>query len=275
MYRLITLLAAMIVCAPSGRAQQTTPAFDVISIKLNVSGATSTSYRPSPGRYSAMNVPIGTLIAYAYEIHPILAQFLLVGGRGEVLGARVDIDARSAVTMTRAETLQMLRAVLADRFRLRIHKETRRVPVFALTVASPGRLGPQLRVSEHDCVAFAQARQENPDLPLPRDRNGRLLCANNAVAFNTPMKGATTIRDAGTMRALLARLQPHLDRPVIDATGLSGSYEWEYAFAMTDTIDVPVPSLVTAVREQLGLKLEPRVGLEVFVIDSVDLPTPN
>jgi len=89
--------------------------------------------------------------------------------------------------------------------------------------------------------------------------------------------GAQTIRSATALSVLLNRVQGFVDRPVTDATGLTGSFEWRLTFkSRVQFIGDAVPSIYTAVQEQLGLKLEPRTGpVDVLVIDSVEMPTPD
>jgi uncharacterized protein (TIGR03435 family) len=85
------------------------------------------------------------------------------------------------------------------------------------------------------------------------------------------------VRSAGPIASLVTRgAQPYVDRPVIDATGLTGNYEWHVSFTMTPSPESEASSIFTAFQEQLGLKLEPRSGpYEVRVIDFVEPPTPN
>jgi uncharacterized protein (TIGR03435 family) len=166
----------------------------------------------------------------------------------------------------------MLRAMLAERFRLKTHTETRTVPVYVLSVLREGRLGPEIRESNHDCQALYQkgARPTDPNPPV--DAKGRSLCWSN-YDFGS-VRG---VRFAGPISSVISRgAQPYLDRPVIDATGLSGNYEWHVSFAMNPGPDSEAASIFTAFQEQLGLKLEPRVGpIEVRVIDAVEAPAPN
>jgi uncharacterized protein (TIGR03435 family) len=166
----------------------------------------------------------------------------------------------------------MLRTLLADRFRLITHTETRQVPVYAITVVREGRLGPQMHPSQHDCPVLYEsgARATGPNPPL--DRRGKGLCWGN-YDFGATMG----VRFAGPSEWLATRgAQPYVDRPVIDATGLAGNYEWQITFTMTPSPESEAASIFTAFQEQLGLKLEPRMGpLDVRVIDSVEAPAPN
>jgi len=91
-------------------------------------------------------------------------------------------------------------------------------------------------------------------------------------------RGAITEFHMGTIDELRQRLQLRVDRLIVNATGLSGNYESEltYAFGYSETDPSPAPELVTALREQLGLILEPTTApVDVYVIDSVEMPTPD
>jgi len=88
-------------------------------------------------------------------------------------------------------------------------------------------------------------------------------------------KAERHINSGGRLTALLNGIQSATDRFVVDTTGLAGTYEWRYSYALTP--DHPsLPNIYTAVREQLGLRLEPRnMPVDVLVIDSVQRPTPD
>ena len=78
------------------------------------------------------------------------------------------------------------------------------------------------------------------------------------------------------MRVLIQRVQPYVDRPIIDATGLAGNYEWMLSGAFGPNPSPDAPGIFTALQDQLGLKLETRQApVEVLVVDSVQLPTPD
>ena len=83
------------------------------------------------------------------------------------------------------------------------------------------------------------------------------------------------IRDAGPVARLTRYIQGFLDRPVVDSTGLGGNFAWEIVFSLSP-FDPDRPSAFTALREQLGLALEPGTGqFDVHVVDAVREPTPN
>lgn len=162
----------------------------------------------------------------------------------------------------------MIRTLLAERFTLRVHTETRQMPVYAITVARPGKLGPDIRPSTDDCdplPAHAVGKTQDPD--------ARPICR---LSYDNQEPGIRRMTSSGPMAQLVDAVQRNVNRPVIDAAGLSGSFEWELRFAMRESIQSSAPSIFAAIRDQLGFTLEPRTGpVEVLVIDSVEMPTPN
>lgn len=257
---------------------QATVGFEVASIKRNVSDDTRSSWRTSEdGSIALVNRPLRAIIAQAYGIgasmqsSPVLVPFKIVGGARELLEMRFDITAKAPPGGSRSRAESMLQALLADRFRLRIRPETRPTPVYAITVKAQGRLGPQLRPSQYDCVSLFLAGQSKPKAPpdtLP-------VCWAE-TDWNQVRAGVITDVYGGPIAQLARRLQGYVDRPMIDATGLSGIFEWRVTFTNNPLGNSAAASIFTAFEEQLGLKLEARTApYEVFVIDSVEMPTPD
>jgi uncharacterized protein (TIGR03435 family) len=156
----------------------------------------------------------------------------------------------------------------------------RQGPVYALVVARHGTLGPELRPSQHNCNQYRAAWIENhtpaSEVVRPRDAKNRPLCGTRPED-ERPLPGSRQIREAGTIAELIDQIQV-LDRPIVDATQLSGNFEWQLSFspATIPRQGSDVPSMPVALREQLGLQLEPRTGpIDVLVIDSVHQPTEN
>jgi bla regulator protein blaR1 len=170
----------------------------------------------------------------------------------------------------------MLQAILEDRFKLKIHRETREIPVYALTVAK-GDLKIQ-PLKEGDCTV-ADYGNPNPAPPTPEHP----YCDYSMMG----RKGSIRTGDfRGMTMARFAERFSLLDRPVIDKTGVAGLFNFHLEFGFDDSTpalrpspsDEPGggPSIFTAVQEQLGLKLEPAKGPgEFLVIDSVERPTEN
>jgi uncharacterized protein (TIGR03435 family) len=230
-------------------AQQASPAFDVASIKTNRSGAAGSSMRFSTGRVTMENVPLKKVILTAYGI-PDDRQYAAEGPDWLVTD-HFDIQATFPPDTEAQVVRQMLQGLLAERFRLTLHRESRQLPMFALVVAKDGpRIHP---------VADGQ--------PQTRGDAGRLEATKITMQ---------------KLADLLARMTEH---EVVDRTGLSGVFDFTLEWSPLDTpaIEPSVnggagatdgPSLVTALQEQLGLKLESTKGpVDVLVIDRVQHPT--
>jgi uncharacterized protein (TIGR03435 family) len=173
---------------------------------------------------------------------------------------------------------RMLQSMLIERFKLRVHTETRQLPLYYLVRArSDGKLGPRLRTSAFDCAALRARR--GPGGTAPPD-GSEPACQ---PSFNVS-GGSMTIGFTGETMSELARyVIPERDRPVINATNLAGTFDGELTFAPEPLPGFPrLPgsengvSVYTALQEQLGLKLEPDRGpVEIIVIDGAEKPTQN
>ena len=224
-------------------------AFEVASIKPSDVGLPYPVVQGrNPGRYAIRNASLADLIREAYAV----ADYAVVGGPEWARKDRFDVVA-TAAGATFAQHPRMLRALLAERFSLRVHQEARQLPVYDLVKArSDGRLGPNLRLVSVNCE---------------KER-----CYSD--------EGRQSLRAYG-MEWSHRLFTAGLDRPVIDKTGLSGQVDISVRWATSlDAPDGPVPPdqllLFTAVQEQLGLKLQPSVGdVEVIVIDAAERPKPD
>ena len=123
-------------------------------------------------------------------------------------------------------------------------------------------------------MEFQQARARQMPIPNPTGKDGEPLCLVNQ--FDGP-RGTLHQRNVGPLSYLITQIQGMVDRPVIDATGLSGNFEWDFRFSIQpDRPDAEAPSIYTALQEDLGLKLDARMGpQQVWVIDAVSMPTAN
>jgi len=214
------------------------------------------------------------IIHDAYGVDLMMRRFLVTGGPENILSQRFDVEAVPSDGSKPGEKLAMLRTLLPERFMLRAHTEKRQVPTYAMTVARQGRLGPQLWPSSLDCEAFLTARSQNRSLEQPQGRDGKPIC--NRYDFPSGNSRAMGLGDSGTMRLLAKRLQSFADRIVIDDTGLTGNFEWMLSMPVSEMTTDQAGTLVWAVQDQLGLKLQERTApMDVLVIDSVEMPTPN
>jgi uncharacterized protein (TIGR03435 family) len=249
------------------------PAFEVASVKPNKSGSRSSGLPFLPnGGFNGTNVPLKSVIAIAYEVRT----FQIDGGPDWLNSERFDIVARGPEGTPDGQRPAMLRALLADRFKLVARLDTREQPLFALVLhRSDGRLGSQLKPAA-PCAPSGSARAASSttasqELPpcgqlFTSVRNG----AGTISGRGMPLDGiATALADAA------------FREPVINRTGLSGQFDFDLQFSAemapgVATTPQELPSIFAAVQEQLGLELQSDRGpVRVLVIESVQRPTPN
>jgi uncharacterized protein (TIGR03435 family) len=258
-------------------------AFEVASVKQNVSGESRVSMRTQPGgRLIVTNVLVRNLIATAFVMadpQPLIRSRIL-GGPDWIDSERYDINAKSTIEFKPSpdgpapELILMMRSLVEERFKLKTHRETRDLPVYELVLArADRRLGPEMRKPAADCDA-AIATGVRP----PRQPGDPPPCG----LMGGPSR---TIAGGATMQQLAANLSNREERIVIDKTGLAGRFAFTLAWtpdripteappAGIPPIDPNGPSLFTALQEQLGLKLQPaKAPMDVLVIDSVEHPT--
>jgi uncharacterized protein (TIGR03435 family) len=293
--RAITVLAAACVVGILAAAAVTlaaqSPAFEVVSIKespppvANPSGGFSVSLYVGPrpgGRWEARNATLQMLLTSAYDGFSLPGQIVGAPLWGEKL--RFDVDAIAAGEPPRAQMNEMVKQMLADRFKLKVRIEPREVDSYALVLARrDGKLGSGIRESTTDCQAIAEARKRG-EVPAPR-AGERPPCGTMGQMRNTP-GGRVEKFMAGAMRisTVVGVVQRALGRPVVDQTGLAGTYDIDLEFlrdelpaAPATAVDAPAaPSISTALQEQLGLKVVPgKHQMDVLVIEQVEMPTPN
>ena len=267
----------------SGRLSERSPEFEVASVKRNTSlgGERGAGFQPG-GRFSAKNMTVRGLIAAAYGTPQPLPLYRVIGGPGWIDSDRFDIEARSSTDLSdlpgkpgwSPRGQEMLRALLASRFRLVAYQETRELPSYALvTVRSDGRLGSQIVASQHD-----ECERDSPTGTSPP-------CGGFRFTPPERVSGRHLTMDEIARFIMLNAV----DRPVLNRTELRGHFNIDLDF--TRALSIPEPqvstgdrqpaavtgtSIFTAVQEQLGLKLEPaRSQLEVVVIDAVARPEPD
>jgi len=223
------------------------PAFEVAVIKRNISGGTNASSLTTPGRVTISNETLRNIIRSAYGPHDLQ----VLGGPNWLDGERWDINAGVGADTQGGSTKPMLQTLLADRFKLVAHVETRELPIFALVMAHADRhRGPQLRAATIECSI-----------------------QGTGCGSHTTMGMITST--AQTMAQTAVNLSQFAGRRVVDKTGLTGRFDFtltwtpEGGASLTEAIDGG--TLFTALQDQLGLKLESqRAPVEVVVIDSVE-----
>jgi uncharacterized protein (TIGR03435 family) len=261
---------------PQPPTSSPTPSFEIASIKPNKSDSNRVNLDLQPGgRFIASNVSLQVLIRVAYgdpmPLPPnrlVLNQQWIGGirGGGYATADRFDIEAK-ADGLTQAQLPSALQKLLADRFKLVVHHEKRELPVYHLLLArADGRLGPRLRRSDVDCMDPSAA---------PKNDDGTSKC------------GFRRLPGRATGRATMAQIAgPLLIGAVEDHTGLTGTFEFDLEWTPTAPIpaDAPPappvdpngPPLFTALKEQLGLKLEPaKSSIDILVVDHAERPTDN
>jgi uncharacterized protein (TIGR03435 family) len=244
------------------------PVFEVAAIKLNQSGSVSSRSNTKNGRFIATNVSLKSLMEY--QAYGIPGNRILEGPKW-LDSTRFDIEAKMddseadhlrtlAHGPRRLETQAMFQQLLADRFKLTVHWETRELPVYALIAA---KKGPKLQPTKES--------SEGSGTTSDGSRSGWEFTA----------KGVTLPELA---EALTQELSRELGRDIIDKTEIKGRYDltlkWTPdAGAATDSAATSTdsgPSIFTAVQEQLGLKLEPaKAPVQVLVIDHAEMPSEN
>lgn len=259
------------------------PAFEAATVRPNTSGYVGWRLEPQPGgRLTGTNVPAAALIRFAYD----LPDFQVSGGPGWLASARFDVAAKAEGDASVNETRLMLRTLLADRFKLTAHTETRELPIYALVMArNDGKLGPQLRRAEADCDRVAEPLSDGGVGPSPKE--GAPRCGYFGFAPGTDFpKGRGGLAFRGlTLAAFAKRLVPMVRRSVSDQTGLKGYFDGDFDFVAELPPPPPPPglpnpfgsdpfvSVFTVLPEQLGLKLDSRRGpVDVLVIDRVESP---
>lgn len=276
------LLVALLVVIATARSMpaQSPPAFEVASVRPNPNPyIRPVLFTPPDSPILITNYTLGALVYYAYDLK---GSHQMRGGPEWLMKDRFDIRGIPPSGSSESQIPAMLQRLLAERFKLRVRSDTSPQPVWTLVVdRADGRLGPKLTTSPHDCKAFfaTGATISSPD--NPRDADGRAVCGSGVVPSNVG-RGIGVIIGGKPIADLAAFLEQwgQLDAPIVDRTGLSGNYTARVDFAVTSapntaTIDA-APDIYTAVKEQLGLKLERRMEPRTtLVIESAERPTPD
>ena len=292
----VALLASGLTLTAVAQAPSSTEAsmsFEVASVRPNVSGdmKMSSAQTLPGGRYTAINIPPRLLIINSYGLQPqqlIGAPDWISSERFDIV-AKADGDLGAPFSREAPSRLQlMIRALLAERFKLKVHREPRQVDVYALVTArADGKLGPELKPSTIDCQRLAAGRRGGGPPPEPPKPGQRPQCGAWVLSGELLAGGQPLLE-------LVSVLSRTVGRSVIDRTGLKGVYDihlrWtpdivrqQASATPTSTVringvefDPNGPSIFTALQEQLGLKLESERGtVEALVIDHIERPTPD
>lgn len=286
---------------PQAQAAAPPLSFEVASIKPSEAEANMIRIGASPGgRWTASGITLRILIQQAYDMR----DYQISGTPGWASTDRYDIVAKAEnPNPTREQIREMLRSLLAERFKMKAHLETKELPIYALVV---GKGGHKLKLSEIQPVKEGAP----PDAPKTTGHMtggaGAGVSAGSGAGGGVSAGTADSVkRGAQMMRmgrgqlnaqgvaiaGLVGMLAQQLGRPVIDKTDLKGNYDFDLEWTPDEThrmigpgtgteapmpADPSGPSIFTAVQEQLGLKLEAQKGpVDTLVIESVEKPSGN
>jgi uncharacterized protein (TIGR03435 family) len=259
-------------------------AFDVVSIKAK------TAEKPEDLLGGIRHKPVGTYTVSHMGLRGLIAaeffrdydkRRLVIGGPAWIDSETFYIEASAKGSPGEEEQQLMIQRLIEEKFKLVTHHEIRQLPVYALMMSEPARLGPQLTLhSDSAKCSNSPLTQPGPSEPMPAYCKG---------FFMNPRPG--NMRETGNeivIERLGTFLSQSLDRTVIDRTGLNGFYDFRIEFAPSwgwgsepaaDGSAPPpsgLPSIFTALREQLGLELVPQIGpVDVIVIDQAEIPAGN
>jgi uncharacterized protein (TIGR03435 family) len=256
------------------------PQFEVASVKPSFSRSIQ-NVRPLPGRLTA-DASLQLLIQYAYGVQP----FQVVDAAGWLQPGRYEIDAKADGNSNRNQMFLMLQSLLENRFQLKIHRERRDLPVYALVAAKGGlKLPPPKESGCIDSPADAAPEWAGGRMAVPGEvPSAPGLCGSAGLTL-VPT-GARMQGEKIAMPEFVRRLSLMLDRSVIDKTGFTGLFDLQLDFVADETTpampppppgsDMPGPSISQALRQQLGLQLESTRGpVEVIVVDHAERPSGN
>jgi len=261
-------------------AQTPSPEFEVASVKRNMGGAAGDQIRLTPGgRFEITNASLLVLIQNAYRAMP----FEISGGPRWIDSERFDIVAKSEGDFSADGAFLRLRALLADRFALKMHREMREEPVYLLTAAKGGL---KMEHAEGTCVP---RDPQNPPRVKPGERSPDYCGNMRRTSQSLDARGEPVTDSADfTLGTLTGQLSSILGRAVLDRSGLTGIFNFRLQWAseqgpaisggaaVTSSGDASAPSIFTALQEQLGLRLESGKGpVAVMVIDHAEQPGAN
>jgi uncharacterized protein (TIGR03435 family) len=283
------------VAAPSPPPKEGKLEFEVASVRqnktndkasMNVDPTPGDGMIPTGGLYSARNIVLVQYIAFAYKLTNRQLQSV-VSQVPWVAEDRFDIEARAEGNPTKDQYRRMMQSLLADRFKMAVHFETRQVPVYGLVLAKPGKLGPQLRMHRTDdpvCTTAAAALRG----PAAVDAEGfpERCGGPQSMKPSAPGRMKSGGRDVPMSRfAAIMTGVGVVDRPMVDQTDLEGtvdySLEWiqvaaNVPFGSEFHPDESAPTFEEALKQQLGIKMVPEKGpIDFFLVDHVEHASEN
>lgn len=281
LHRLAAIATASLVLGLVLSAQDPPPAFEAASIRETKDLPRGPSSF-APDRFTRPYISLAQLLIYVHQV----SDFQILGGPDWVRTTRFTVEAKAEGRPTADQMRLMVGRLLEERFALKVHKETRELPRYALVMARDDkRLGPKLKPSAIDCPAIVAARGPDYRPPTgPPQPGDPPRCGLMAALGGGSM---TIMLEGQPISQLVRTLQTNAGRVIVDKTGLAGTFDVVFQTEMPNLPFLEPPlgatstppeglSLFTALPEQLGLKLESERGpVDVIVIDSAQLPTPN
>jgi uncharacterized protein (TIGR03435 family) len=259
------------------------PTFDVASVKLNQSSAAANSnfplgpgnaYTPNGGHFSATGFPLTMYINFAYKLMPAQIQQMAAQLPDWAAADHYDIEARVKGDPGKDGMRALMRLLLAERFKLAVHEETKEMPVVALLLMREGKLGPMIQShpAGTPCPTDIPPGDLTPDgrfpvlcggfLQLPPSVRGRTRFGARDITLDFFARNASNVTASG--------------RPVVDATGLTGTFDVSIEFSRSQSNEPEDLPFELALKEQLGMKLQPqKAPQKVMVLDHVERPTEN
>ena len=284
----VSLVLVLVIAGLALAVAQTPQMFEVASVRKSQppAGSMRINLGSRQGdRWLAQNATLRLLLRSAYATQ-FSMDGQIVGGPPWIDTDRFDVEATMASGTSNEDMRVMIRALLVDRFQLKVHTERRDLPVFALTVArGDGKPDGQMRPVAVDCDAVRAARTKG-EKPASGPAGAQVACSTSMM-----LGPATRIETSGMNMASLAQtLSTASGRPVFDRTGLSGWFAFTLRFATEPGATTPAggppqglspdpvdaPSLSAALQDQLGLRIESRrEPVEVLVVESASQPGDN
>ena len=239
------LLGAVLAAAAFAQAPAEVLEFEAASVKPNKSGSSSSSSHETSGQLVATNMSLRDYVRYAFGVRDYQ-----ISAPDWLSGERFDVVAKFPPHTGDSQVGPRLQKLLAERFKLQVHRETKEFPVYALVV---GKNGPKMKEVE--------------------DNGGR----------NTNSSRGHLTGQRISMARLAEFLARQMDKPVVDMTGLKGTYDLTLDWTPDEVADKPGsdtaagPSLLTALQQQLGLRMQPqKAPIELIVVDRIEkVPTEN
>jgi uncharacterized protein (TIGR03435 family) len=284
--RFVRALAILLLVAWSSYAQPSgSVEFDVASIRpsapavggLMTVGCSGGPGTRDPGLFTCQNMTLSNLVTDAWRI-----DFFRLTAPDWMNSVRFDLRATIPPNTTAEQFHSMLQNMVAERFKLSVHHETRGVTQMNLLV---GRTGPKFKQASAPAPVPDEPADTRPAAPRPLtvDKNGFPVLEPNRVTMAIMSDKARLYHPRMTMLALANQLSGQLSTPVTDATALKGEYEidlyWVAGSGLRSgaPMDDPDPTLVQALQDQLGLRLEQKKGaVDFLVVDHAEkVPTEN